>query len=68
MAAVAMAVGATAGTAGAARAVVDKVGEARASRDVRYGDSARAMDTLVDFVCDACREVLGGEAGHLVHC
>ena len=36
--------------------------------DVRYGDSARAMDTLVDFVCDACREVLGGEAGHLVHC
>ena len=32
MAAAAMAVGATAGTVGAARAVVDKVGEARASR------------------------------------
>jgi hypothetical protein len=26
------------------------------------------MDTLVEFVCDACREVLGGEAGHLIHC
>ncbi|KOO31015.1 leucine-rich repeat-containing protein 46 [Chrysochromulina tobinii] len=36
--------------------------------DVRYGDSARGMDTLVEFVCDACREVLGGEAGHLIHC
>ncbi len=36
--------------------------------DVRRGDAARGMDALVGFVCNACRDLLGSEAGYLIHC
>ena len=47
MAAVTIAVGATAGAAGAARAVVDKVGEARASRAERVPSRHGGTDLKV---------------------
>jgi len=35
--------------------------------DAAPGTAQRGMDELVDFVCGACKELLGAEPRHLVH-